>query len=492
VASQAFKKYFGYVVVGGLMPDSNVLLVILDSVRAKNTSLHGYGERTTPFLESFAEEAEWYRQARAPSIHSVASHASIFTGLHVTQHGVTKHESRLDPNATIWSMLSKQGYETGLFTPNVVVTESSNLAEPFDIVSGPRRDPKHRYFENALSPNDIEGHQSKAEYLARCLMSSKPFRSAFNGLYFLADNTEEYDPEQESAKGYIEEFTDWILKEDGPWAACLNFMDSHYPYKPVSSFQSAGTEELLNIHDSLSSPISKDAATSKQWWKLRAIESLYNDCIRQADAAVETLVDELRARGELNDTLLVITSDHGDGFGERSRVNPRVQAAYHSWGIHEVLTHVPLLVHHPDGADSGATDQLASLTQFPSVVKDTLNNERGSFAVEEYALAATERLERPEVMLPAECEDRKQYGGPWRAVYQEDGDTVQKHATHGEAAATIHVRDAQVSYRVDDRGAGSVVEDRYEKLESADVSDGETSDLETSVEDHLEDLGYIR
>jgi glucan phosphoethanolaminetransferase (alkaline phosphatase superfamily) len=40
------------------MPDFNVLLVILDSVRAKNTSLHGYGERTTPFLESFAEEAE--------------------------------------------------------------------------------------------------------------------------------------------------------------------------------------------------------------------------------------------------------------------------------------------------------------------------------------------------------------------------------------------------------------------------------------------------
>lgn len=474
------------------MSDVNVLLIILDSVRAKNTSLHGHNEQTTPFLESFTDEAEWYRQARAPSIHSVASHASIFTGLHVTQHGVTKHESRLNPDATVWSMLSEQGYETGLFTPNVVVTESSNLAEPFDIVSGPRRDPKHRYFDNALSPNDIEGHQTKAEYLMRCLNSGRPLRSVFNGLYFLADNTEDYDPEQSSAKRYIEEFTDWTAEKDGPWAACLNFMDSHYPYKPVSNFESAGTEGLSEIHDSLSSPISKDVATSKQWWKLRAIESLYDDCIRQADAAVETLIAELRARDELNNTLVVITSDHGDGFGEQSRVDPRVRAAYHSWGIHEVLTHVPLLVSHPNGAGQGATDQLASLTQFPSVVKDTLHNERGSFAVEEYAFAATERLERPEVMLPDECEERKQYGGPWRAVYEQDADAVRKYATHGEAAATIHVKDAQTSYRVDDRKGRDMVEDQYEKLESANVSDGETSDLGTSVEDHLEDLGYIR
>jgi arylsulfatase A-like enzyme len=473
------------------MTAPNVLLVILDSARARNTSLHGYGERTTPFLESFTEEAEWYRQARAPSIHSVASHASIFTGLHVPEHGITKHESRLDPDTTVWSTLSDQGYETGLFTSNVVVTESSNLSDPFDTVSGPRRDPKQRYFEDALSPNDVEGHQTNVEYLVRCLKSGKPFRSAFNGLYFLADNTEEYDPERESATGYVEEFLDWSDGQDGPWAACLYFMDPHYPYEPMSEFASEGTEGLLEVHDSLSSPISKDVATSKQWWKLRAIEALYNDCIRQSDAAVETLVEALRDRGDLDDTLLVVTSDHGDGFGEHSRVDPRVRAAYHSWGIHEVLTHVPLLVRHPGGDDPGATDRLASLTRFPSVVEETLDGERGSFAVEEYAVASTQRLERPDVMLPADCEDREQYGGPWRAVYEQDGDAVRKYATHGDAAATIHVRDAQTSYRIGDEGA-DVVAERYGSFESAAVSDGESDELESSVEDQLEDLGYIR
>lgn len=473
------------------MTDPNVLLVILDSARARNTSLHGYGERTTPFLESFTGEAEWYRQARAPSIHSVASHASIFTGLDVPQHGVTKHESRLDPAETVWSTLSDRGYETGLFTSNVVVTESSNLAEPFDTVSGPRRDPKQRYFDDALSPNDVEGHQTNTEYLVRCLKSGKPLRSAFNGLYFLADNAEEYDRERERATGYVEEFLDWSEGEDDPWAACLNLMDPHYPYKPVAEFASEGTEGLEEIHDSLSSPISKDVATSKQWWKLRAIESLYDDCIRQSDAAVETLVEALRDRGDLDDTLLVVTSDHGDGFGERSRVDPRVRAAYHSWGIHEVLTHVPLLVRHPGGGDAGATDRLASLTQFPSVVEDTLDGERGSFAVDEFAFASTRRLERPDVMLPAECADRERYGGPWRAVYEQDGDGVAKYATHGDVGATIHVRDAQTAYRVDDE-LPAVVEQRYGELESADVSDGKSDELESSVEDQLEDLGYIR
>ncbi|WP_153553804.1 sulfatase-like hydrolase/transferase [Halomicrobium sp. LC1Hm] len=473
------------------MTAPNVLLVILDSVRARNTSLHGYGDRTTPFLDSFAGEAEWYRQARAPSIHSVASHASLFTGLHVDQHGVTKHESRLAPDATVWSDLAERGYETGLFTPNVVVTESSNLAEPFDTVDGPRRDPKHRYFEDALSPTDVEGHQTNVEYLRRCVASGKPLRSAFNGLYFLSSNKEAYDPEREAGTEYVESFLQWSDERDGPWAACLNFMDAHFPYEPVREFRSAGTEELLDVHDSLSSPISKDVAASEEWWKLRAIEALYDDCIRQADDAVATLVDALRERGVLDDTLLVVTSDHGDGFGEWSRVDPRVRAAYHSWSVHEVLTHVPLLVRRPGGERGGANDSLASLTRFPAVVEAALDGETGSFAVDDRAFASTHRLERPAVMLPDACEDPERYGGPWRAVYEQDDDGVYKYGTHDSASATIRVRDAQVSDRVSDDDGG-VVAQSYGELEGADVSDGESESLEDSVEDQLESLGYIR
>lgn len=110
----------------------NVLLVILDSLRAKNMSLHGYYRETTPFLSKYADQATVYRQARSPSIHSVASHASMWTGIHVEEHQAIHHESMVDPEKTVWSDLQREGYETGLFTKNTVVNQASNLAAPFE------------------------------------------------------------------------------------------------------------------------------------------------------------------------------------------------------------------------------------------------------------------------------------------------------------------------------------------------------------------------
>jgi arylsulfatase A-like enzyme len=474
------------------MDSPNVLLVILDSVRARNMSLYGYGARTTPFLERFADEAEVYEQTRAPSIHSVASHASIFTGYHVPEHGVTKHESELDPESTIWRVLADDyGYETGVFTPNVVVGVSSNLVEPFQTVDGPRQDPGHRYFEAGIAPSDVEGHQTNREYLTRCFNSDAPLRSVINGLYF-----QYYDggtgAEDESATEYIDSFLDWSGSRSGPWAACLNLMDAHYPYKPDTEYDQWGGNELQTLHDSLPAPPSREIATDGDWWKLRAVESLYDGCIRQLDAAMEYLTAALRERGDLDETLLIITSDHGEGFGERSRIDPRVQVADHSWGISEVQTHVPLVVRRPGESDGVVESRLASLTRFPDVVRDEGAGERGSFTVDDRAIAMTHRLEQPERVLPAACQDRSKYGGPWRAVYRQDGDRVRKVADHGSTARTILIENAQVSYPRDDEepSLGSVYDSFETKGVRKDQEDGQA--LDDDVEQQLEELGYLR
>jgi len=474
------------------MNSPNVLLVILDSVRAKNMSLHEYGARTTPFLERFADEAEVYEQARAPSIHSVSSHASIFTGYHVPEHGVTKHESELDPKSTIWHELANDyEYETGIFTPNVVVSVSSNLVEPFQTVDGPRQDPGHRYFESGIAPSDIEGHQTNREYLTRCFNSDAPLRSVINGLYFQYYDGGT-DTEDESATEYIDSFLDWSGARDGPWAACLNLMDAHYPYEPDEEHDYWGGDELQDLHDSLPAPPSREIATDGDWWKLRAVESLYDGCIRQLDAAMEYLTAALRERGDLEETLLVITSDHGEGFGERSRIDPSVQVADHSWGISEVQTHVPLVVKRPGESDGGVENRLASLTRFPDVVRAEVADERGSFTVDDYAIAMTHRLEQPERVLPAACPDRAKYGGPWRAVYRQDGDDVRKDADHGSRARTIQIENAQVSYPRDDErpSLGPV----YDSFENKGVRKDEGGDeaLDDDVEQQLEELGYLR
>lgn len=64
----------------------NILVIILDAVRARNCSLYGYHRETTPFLEEFADRSIVFTQARAPSVASLPSHASMFTGLHTWEY----------------------------------------------------------------------------------------------------------------------------------------------------------------------------------------------------------------------------------------------------------------------------------------------------------------------------------------------------------------------------------------------------------------------
>ena len=112
----------------------NVLLVVLDSVRAANCSLYGFPRPTTPFLESFAEDATTYAQARAPSNWSLPSHVSLFTGLETHDHRVTVHD-RLRPGHTVFEALADRKYETGLFTENGFLTgHDAGLDAAFDAV----------------------------------------------------------------------------------------------------------------------------------------------------------------------------------------------------------------------------------------------------------------------------------------------------------------------------------------------------------------------
>ncbi len=73
----------------------NILLLIMDSVQAKNTSLHNHVNDTTPFLSELSNSATTYNQARAPSFFSLPSHASMFSGLHAVEHGATSKKKVL-------------------------------------------------------------------------------------------------------------------------------------------------------------------------------------------------------------------------------------------------------------------------------------------------------------------------------------------------------------------------------------------------------------
>lgn len=471
----------------------NVLMVVLDSLRARNTSLHDYRRETTPNLSEFADGATTYRQARAPGIHSLASHASIFTGAHVAEHNLTTHGAEIDPERTIWSDLSQGGYDTGLFTSNAVITRSSNFGDAFDTVSGPK-ERQSVPFSEALSPTDIDNinETTNLDYIRMALTTERPIRAIANGVAELTYDRFEHFTVDESGLTYVQEFLDWHSNRSGPWAACLNLMDTHYPYRPQEEYDLWGGPHLKRLHRQTRGPYSTTFLSGEYLWKLNAFEALYDGTIRQVDAHVDHLLTTLEERGELDDTLIVITSDHGEGFGEPSELEPTVELIDHNWGVSEAITHVPLVVKRPGQTECKTVDRPATLTRFPDVVRDIVNHgtdASAGFDPDGPVLVSTERVQSPAEELPDTCPHPECYAGPWYAVYEwRDGEVWKFSRRHESALTQVILNAFNRHIVVDDE---DVVESTFDSVETDPTIAAGSRELDSDIQSHLKELGYI-
>lgn len=474
------------------MNKPNILLVVLDAVRAKNTSIHGYHRPTTPFLEEYSQNATFYRQTRSPSIHSVASHASMWTGMHVEEHGVTQHEDTIPPVNTIWQELIDNGYETGLFTRNAVVSRASNLSEPFNYeMTGIDRNTKSKLYTDAYSPTDIKTHEGFSKNLERILQDDSSVRAFLNSVYHIYQKQRSVTSPSLSSKKLVNGFLNWQSNHD-QWAACINLIDAHSPYEPSDNIW--GDSSLAEMQSNISTTMSEAFIRDQPWWRLEAFEHLYDGAIRKVDYYVQQLVQGLKKEGVHDDTLVIITSDHGDGFGEVSRLNNRTRMIEHSWGIHEVLTHVPLVVKYPGQEDRKVVNKCASLTNLPRTIQSTLANEvsTDSFVSDGPVISSTYRLLKEDVdIFKGSDSSAEDYIGPWRACYEngEEG-TVRKYAQHKEESATVEIYNAQDS-RLLNREGNNKVRSVFDKLELQDIK-GSQQEVTEELEQRLTDLGYLR
>jgi arylsulfatase len=218
---------------------------------------------------------------------------------------------------------------------------------------------------------------------------------------------------------------------------------------------------------------------------------LYDGCIHQADARVGRIVEALKRRDEFDNTLLVVTSDHGEGFGETSRVQPGFVLSGHGAGIHEVKTHVPLIVKFPNQDRRATVDQAASAVRFSQAVESVLS---GSWEPDEFVPDGPVVVSAPVNMgseiLRKHGADPEPHQGVARAIYQDAGEGVIKQMTWRSGEATVVVRDAQTSYKVSNTTEGEV--DRvFNQFSDAGVKEGSTSELDDLTLQRMRRLGYI-
>jgi arylsulfatase A-like enzyme len=297
----------------------NLLWIVMDTVRSQSLSLYGYARQTTPQLQSLASRGVVFERALAPAPWTLPSHASMFTGKYphqLTSNWASPLSDRL--SFTIAELLDAKGYATAGFVANTYYGTSQ-----FGLAQG---------FAHYDSYPFCTGELALGSSLGRTIASSYHVRRAIG--YNDALN-------RQSSANINRNFLDWQARGTGgrPFFAFLNYFDAHDPYFPPAPFNTMFGPLRPRGPFGYQTPgwtfrASKAAMTPDQ---VQTELDAYEGAIASVDHQIGNLVDELERRGVLDNTLLVITADHGEEFGEHGVFD-------HGTTLYMTPLHVPLML----------------------------------------------------------------------------------------------------------------------------------------------------
>lgn len=327
----------------------DVLFLLLDTVRAQSMSLYGHPVSTTPELEAFARRGTTFDRAISTAPWTLPSIASMFTGRYPHDLGVGFFDPLDGRYPTLAEVLADSGYETAGFIGNLVyAAREMGLSRGFA-----------RYEDYEVEPGQILLSSS----LTRAIVTSTWLRNAL-GWHELAN--------RKSADELNRDFLGWLdeRSEERPYFAFINYFDAHEPYLPDAPYDTLfGPEpidrDLWHVGDLLRAnegrrPDSWLEQPEDPWKDLRA----YEGAVAQLDAAIGRLFDALTERGALDNTIVVVTSDHGEQLGEHGLF-------YHWNSLYMSLIHVPLILYHPDRLPAGRrVSGAVSLADLPATLLD--------------------------------------------------------------------------------------------------------------------------
>ena len=335
----------------------NVLWVVWDTVRADRLSVYGHDRPTTPFLEQWSKGARVYDDCVATAGSTVPSHASMFTGLLPVEHGANYSNQKLSDRWTTLAELFKGGgYDTFLFAANPHIQATTNFTQGFDTAKHPWSD---EYREAALSI--VRGKISpddQSSFLVRKLQGDESKIGAWNV----------------SASGELAEqaLFDWFDQRDDsqPFFAFLNYMEAHAPYIPPGSYR----RRIMESEDDVKRSYAVDNRAVSRWAycfglheyeqdDLELLRAVYDSTLLELDELFERLIGRLEREGLLENTIVVLTADHGEQLGEHRLID-------HQYALYDTMLRVPLIVHYPARLAPGRDDSpVSTFDLFPTLLE---------------------------------------------------------------------------------------------------------------------------
>lgn len=344
----------------------NVLLISIDTLRADHLGCYGYHRDTSPNLDAFARESVLFERAIAPTSWTLPSHMTMLTGLGISAHGACDERlwARKDVHGefirpplrgrSVAEALKAAGYATAGFYTFGFLSPALGFGSGFDTWE--------RLGKNLFSQDELRDEL----YALRVANETEALRSFFD------EHADLLDARKRSSPEVVERANSWLSdhvekRADQPFFLFLHLYDVHDPYSPPPAF------------DRFSDPTysgSVDGSITGEQYPCRfgvppradqeQLAALYDGGIAYVDSEVQRVLDHLRALDLEENTLVVVTADHGEEFFEHGDAGHRRQLYMES-------VHVPLMMrwpgHLPAGRRIGGTVGLADVA--PTILAAT-------------------------------------------------------------------------------------------------------------------------
>jgi len=279
----------------------NVILISIDSLRPDHLGCYGYPRGTSPHLDALAAEGVVFESAASTSSWTLPAHVSLLSGLYPEVHGVNRNHRRLGEEAPLLAeRLNAAGYSTRAVVSAPYLERRFGYARGFEI-----------YDDQTVA---FESHEKSHEAVTSPRLHARALE--------LLDSR----------------------PEGRPFFLFLHYWDVHYDYRPPEPFRSRFAAE--DVLPSASALLHGRQGQAISQATLDALIDLYDGEISWVDHHLGRLFDALRERDLFDDTIIIVTSDHGDEFLEHGLL-------FHRWNLYETTLRVPLIVKLPAGHHRG-------------------------------------------------------------------------------------------------------------------------------------------
>jgi len=316
---------------GGGARQPNIVLIVFDAARADHFSSYGYVRNTTPNVDQFAKRGVLFENAISSSSWTLPSMASVFTGLSPHQHGAGSDLALGNGPRTLAEILRTGGYETAGFNSNPYYGAAPwGLGRGFDTYTDSLPTMGYSLDASTLGRKFIE--PLTEEWFDRSLFNYPNAHQLNNEVYRWFDH-----------------------RSDRPYFLFINYYDTHDPYEVPPPY-----DHTFHGHISGSVKHMLHVVTPSRFYippdQRQGVIDAYDGALNYVDSQAEELLRFLQRSPDWSNTYVIITSDHGEGFGEHG-------AYTHGWNLFREVLRVPLIVAGP-GIPSGIrVDDIARTRQ---------------------------------------------------------------------------------------------------------------------------------